>query len=196
MLRQDIVNEPDEITTVKGQTIPRRLSVDYLSFSAHVDGPQNAEFISQVKAQHVVSITCLLYHVNASIILQELVHGEQTAMGRLRASLQQKYKDRDEEIKIHTPRNLETLNLIFRGERVAKVRCLPSSLPLLTTVSRPSVPSQKTLQNPTQSSKAYSSRKTTHTLSSIHETCVTSLGSQLAKSLKGRESRLVWAGSL
>lgn len=42
-------------------------------------------------------------------------------MGRLRGSLQQRYKDREEEIKIHTPRNLETLNLTFRGERVAKV---------------------------------------------------------------------------
>ena len=42
-------------------------------------------------------------------------------MGRLRAALQAKYKDRDEEIKIHTPRNLEELNLTFRGERVAKV---------------------------------------------------------------------------
>lgn len=42
-------------------------------------------------------------------------------MGRLRAALQAKYKDRDEEIKIHTPRNLEELSLTFRGERVAKV---------------------------------------------------------------------------
>ena len=42
-------------------------------------------------------------------------------MGRLKGALQQKYKDRDEEIKIHTPRNLDTLELTFRGERVAKV---------------------------------------------------------------------------
>ncbi|KAJ7630489.1 beta-lactamase-like protein [Roridomyces roridus] len=31
-----------------------------------------------------------------------------------------RYKERDEDVKIHTPRNLETLNLSFRGERVAK----------------------------------------------------------------------------
>ena len=42
-------------------------------------------------------------------------------MGRLRAALQSRYKQRDEDVKIHTPRNLETLNLTFRGERVAKV---------------------------------------------------------------------------
>lgn len=102
-MARDIMNEPDEITSLKGNPIPRRLSVDYISFSAHVDYSQNSEFIEQVKAQHVV-----------------LVHGEQTAMGRLKAALQARYKDRDEDVKIHTPRNLETLQLNFRGERVAK----------------------------------------------------------------------------
>lgn len=48
------MNEPDEITSLKGNPIPRRLSVDYISFSAHVDYSQNSEFIEQVKAQHVV----------------------------------------------------------------------------------------------------------------------------------------------
>lgn len=43
-------------------------------------------------------------------------------MGRLRAAMTQKYKERGEDVKIHTPRNLEELNLSFRGERVAKVR--------------------------------------------------------------------------
>ena len=43
-------------------------------------------------------------------------------MGRLKAAMQDRYKSRDEEIKIHTPRNLETLELTFRSERVAKVR--------------------------------------------------------------------------
>ena len=49
------MNEPEEIIGVRGNTIPRRLSVDYISFSAHVDYPQNSEFIDLVKAQHVVS---------------------------------------------------------------------------------------------------------------------------------------------
>lgn len=51
-----------------------------------------------------------------------LVHGEATGMGRLRAAMQSRFKEKDEDVKIHTPRNLETLNLSFRGERVAKVR--------------------------------------------------------------------------
>ncbi|KAL9708703.1 endoribonuclease ysh1 [Leucoagaricus gongylophorus] len=100
---KDIMIEPEEFITLKGTTIPRRISVDEISFSAHVDYAQNSEYIEQVKAQHVV-----------------LVHGESMGMGRLRAAMQSRFKERDEDVKIHTPRNLETLNLSFRGERVAK----------------------------------------------------------------------------
>jgi hypothetical protein len=39
--------------------IPRRLSVEYISFSAHVDGPQNTEYIEAVGARHVVSTSVL-----------------------------------------------------------------------------------------------------------------------------------------
>ena len=42
-------------------------------------------------------------------------------MGRLRVALQAKYKNRDEDVKIYSPRNLETVHLTFRPERVAKV---------------------------------------------------------------------------
>jgi hypothetical protein len=51
---QDIMTEPEEFTSLKGATIPRKISVDYISFSAHVDYSQNSDFIEQVKAQHVV----------------------------------------------------------------------------------------------------------------------------------------------
>lgn len=63
------------------------------------------------------------------------MHGEQNNMGRLRAALQSRYKDRDEDIKIHTPRNLETLRLSFRGEKVAKARARPSPRQQLTLTS-------------------------------------------------------------
>lgn len=49
------MTEPEEFTSLKGVTISRRISVDEISFSAHVDYAQNSEFIEQVKAQHVVS---------------------------------------------------------------------------------------------------------------------------------------------
>ncbi|KZS98426.1 Metallo-hydrolase/oxidoreductase [Sistotremastrum niveocremeum HHB9708] len=117
-LARDIVNEPAEIISLKGNTIPLRMSVDEISFSAHVDYSQNSAYIEMVKAQHVV-----------------LVHGEQSAMGRLRAAMQHRYKERDEDVKIHTPRNLETLKLSFRGERVAKaIGSLAASLPQPGTI--------------------------------------------------------------
>jgi len=128
------MTEPEEIISLKGHSIPRKISVDYISFSAHVDYSQNSEFIELIKAQHVVSSG--LGHPGYRFsehfgTLQVLVHGEQTAMGRLRAAMTARYKDRDEDVKIHTPRNLETLELSFRGERVAKVshdHQLPASL--------------------------------------------------------------------
>ena len=40
---------------MKGYTIQRKLSVDYISFSAHVDYSQNSEFMELVKPQHIVS---------------------------------------------------------------------------------------------------------------------------------------------
>lgn len=46
---------PDEIPSLKGNMIPRRLSVDDISFSAHVDFSQNSEFIEAVKAKHIVN---------------------------------------------------------------------------------------------------------------------------------------------
>ena len=52
---QDIMSGPDEIPSLKGNMIPRRLSVDDISFSAHVDFLQNSEFIEAVKAKHIVN---------------------------------------------------------------------------------------------------------------------------------------------
>ena len=40
--------------------IPRKLSVDEISFGAHVDYSQNSEFIEAVNAQHIVSLLRLL----------------------------------------------------------------------------------------------------------------------------------------
>lgn len=99
--------------------------MDYISFSAHVDFSQNSEFIEAVKAQHIVSGSLQWFSSLCSNFTQVLVHGEASNMSRLRSSMQARYKHRDEDVKIHTPRNLETLELTFRGERVAKV-CSPS----------------------------------------------------------------------
>ena len=53
-MARSILSDPDEIIGMNGQRIPRRLSVDYISFSAHVDYTQNSRFIDEVKAKHIV----------------------------------------------------------------------------------------------------------------------------------------------
>jgi cleavage and polyadenylation specificity factor subunit 3 len=53
------MNEPEEIVGMKGNTIPRKISVDYISFSAHVDYSQNSEFIDLIKAPHIVRFSSL-----------------------------------------------------------------------------------------------------------------------------------------
>jgi cleavage and polyadenylation specificity factor subunit 3 len=51
-----------------------------------------------------------------------LVHGEANNMSRLRSALKTKFAERKDDIQIYTPRNVETVKLKFRGERMAKVR--------------------------------------------------------------------------
>ncbi|XP_028038299.1 cleavage and polyadenylation specificity factor 73 isoform X1 [Bombyx mandarina] len=100
-LAKTILSEPDEITTMSGQKLPLRMSVDYISFSAHTDYQQTSEFINILKPPHVV-----------------LVHGEQNEMSRLRAALEREHRGA---ILVHTPRNTQPLALCFRGDTTAKV---------------------------------------------------------------------------
>lgn len=50
-----------------------------------------------------------------------LVHGEVNAMFRLKSALQSRFSEKEENVKIHTPKNCETVKLHFRGEKMAKV---------------------------------------------------------------------------
>ncbi|KAI9623911.1 hypothetical protein KEM48_009287 [Puccinia striiformis f. sp. tritici PST-130] len=64
-MAREMLKEPNEIIGMKGNKIPRRLDVHYISFSAHVDYTQNAAFIDQIMPTHLV-----------------LVHGELNNMTR------------------------------------------------------------------------------------------------------------------
>ncbi|XP_068609539.1 cleavage and polyadenylation specificity factor subunit 3 [Brachionichthys hirsutus] len=104
-LAKHIMTEPDEITTMSGQKLLLKMSVDYISFSAHTDYQQTSEFIRALKPPHVI-----------------LVHGEQNEMARLKAALIREYEDNDDvHIEVHNPRNTEAVTLNFRGEKLAKV---------------------------------------------------------------------------
>ncbi|KAJ1906039.1 endoribonuclease ysh1 [Coemansia sp. IMI 209127] len=103
-LARNITNKPPTIPAISGGTVARRLSVDNISFSAHVDYTQNSAFIDEIRAPHVV-----------------LVHGEENAMLDLRANLVDKYKNSDYQVTVHTPRNTRTVEMHFHGEKTARV---------------------------------------------------------------------------
>lgn len=104
-LAKNILSEPEEITTMVGQKLPLKMSVDYISFSAHTDYQQTSEFIRCLRPPHIV-----------------LVHGEQNEMGRLKAAIVREYEDDVEtRIEVHNPRNTQAVELYFRGEKTAKV---------------------------------------------------------------------------
>lgn len=104
-LAKTILSEPEEISTMVGQKLPLKMSVDYISFSAHTDYQQTSEFIRTLKPPHIV-----------------LVHGEQNEMGRLKAAIVREYEDDLEtRIEVHNPRNTQAVELHFRGEKTAKV---------------------------------------------------------------------------
>eukprot|EP00842_Homolaphlyctis_polyrhiza_P005194 jgi/Hompol1/5676/HPOL_004648-RA len=103
-LGKQILSQPDEIPAMNGSKLPLRLSVEYISFSAHVDYKENSQFIEDVGSQNLV-----------------LVHGDSNEMNRLRSALQSRYAEREVPLQIHTPRNCETVELVFRGEKMAKI---------------------------------------------------------------------------
>lgn len=104
-LAKHILSEPEEITTMTGQKLPLKISVDYISFSAHTDYQQTSEFIRSLKPPHIV-----------------LVHGEQNEMSRLKSAIIREYEDdTDVHIEVHNPRNTQSVQLYFRGEKTAKV---------------------------------------------------------------------------
>jgi len=106
-LAKDILKEPEEVTTMSGQRLPMKCSVEYISFSAHTDFEQTSHFIRTIRPPNVV-----------------LVHGEMTEMARLKGALQREYEAEtqlDQKVKIFNPKNLETVTFHFRGEKMAKV---------------------------------------------------------------------------
>lgn len=106
-LAKDILKEPEEVTTMSGQRLPMKCSVEYISFSAHTDFEQTSHFIRTIRPPNVV-----------------LVHGEMTEMARLKGALEREYEAEtqpEQKVKVFNPKNLETVTFHFRGEKMAKV---------------------------------------------------------------------------
>ncbi|KAI5187009.1 cleavage and polyadenylation specificity factor subunit 3 [Nematocida homosporus] len=103
-LAKELLCEPEEVLSLKGHRIAVRSSVDYVSFSAHVDFMQNAEFIEGCKAPEVV-----------------LVHGESSEMARLKSALVHRAEMRAADMSVHTPRNGEWVEIRGSGEVAARL---------------------------------------------------------------------------
>ena len=69
-LAKHILTEPKEVQLLSGQVVPLRMSVQYISFSAHADYTQTSEFLSTLNPQKII-----------------LVHGESNEMLRMKSAL-------------------------------------------------------------------------------------------------------------
>ncbi|KAH8699171.1 putative cleavage and polyadenylation specifity factor, 73 kDa subunit [Talaromyces proteolyticus] len=84
--------------------IPRRCTIDEISFAAHVDGVENRNFIEEVGAPVVI-----------------LVHGEKHQMMRLKSKLLSLNADKTVKVKVYTPANCDEIRIPFRKDKIAKV---------------------------------------------------------------------------
>lgn len=108
-LAKDLLREPTAIPSITNpdMSIPRRISVDEISFAAHVDFIENSGFIDEVSPKKII-----------------LVHGDSNPMGRLKSALLSKYLSRkgtEDEVKVFNPRNCEEVLIGFKGVKIAKV---------------------------------------------------------------------------
>ncbi|KAJ5162087.1 Endoribonuclease ysh1 [Penicillium capsulatum] len=123
-MAKQLLNEPDQIPAVMSKVnamqgrgrvpggndeeqkvmIPRRCTVDEISFAAHVDGVENRNFIEEVAAPVVI-----------------LVHGEKHQMMRLKSKLLSLNADKTVKVKVYTPANCDEVRIPFRKDKIAKV---------------------------------------------------------------------------
>lgn len=141
-LAKMVLSEPKEFPAMKQNTsstlmVPLKMSVEYISFSAHVDFGQNSDFIDMLRPSQLI-----------------LVHGESGEMLRLRSALLHKHSLNDKLcsqpsnylignaindgvddnndvgngngnerrlLNVHCPRNCEPVDMRFRGEKFIKI---------------------------------------------------------------------------
>ncbi|RAH73262.1 cleavage polyadenylation factor subunit YSH1 [Aspergillus aculeatinus CBS 121060] len=119
-MAKQILNEPEQIPAVMSRAasgmvrrngdeeqkvmIPRRCTVDEISFAAHVDGVQNRNFIEEISAPVVI-----------------LVHGEKHQMMRLKSKLLSLNAEKTVKVKVYTPANCDEVRIPFKKDKIAKV---------------------------------------------------------------------------
>ena len=99
-LAKHVLTEPKEVQLLSGQVVPLKMSVHYISFSAHADYTQTSEFLSTLNPAKVV-----------------LVHGEASEMGRMKSALQRRFENEGKSIEIFNPKNCQTVSMEFKVDK-------------------------------------------------------------------------------
>ena len=100
-LAKFIMTEPTHITSVAGARLPLRMSVNYVSFSAHADYRETSEFIDTLRPAHTI-----------------LVHGDvNEGVGKLKAALVDRY---GATMNCQGPKNGQTVELEFKQTKIVK----------------------------------------------------------------------------
>ncbi|VFQ96296.1 unnamed protein product [Cuscuta campestris] len=100
-LAKTIINEPKEVTLTNGLSAPLNMQVHYISFSAHADYIQTSTFLQELRSPNII-----------------LVHGEANEMGRLKQKLTTLFTDQN--TKIITPKNCQSVEMYFSSDKMAK----------------------------------------------------------------------------
>ncbi|KNA11690.1 hypothetical protein SOVF_132750 [Spinacia oleracea] len=100
-LAKTILNEPKEVTLMNGLAAPLNMQVHYISFSAHADFSETSAFLKELMPPNII-----------------LVHGEATQMGRLKQNLISMFSDQN--TKIMSPKNCQSVEMYFSSEKMAK----------------------------------------------------------------------------
>mmetsp|Transcript_5106 Transcript_5106/g.7817 ORF Transcript_5106/g.7817 Transcript_5106/m.7817 type:complete len:814 (-) Transcript_5106:54-2495(-) len=107
-LAKKLLSEPEEITCLDGRIKKRNCSIEYISFSAHVDYIQNSRFIRSVVPDNIL-----------------LVHGEPIEMGRLKGELDKdiarSWPDSTHTPPVVMPKNGQPVSLTFSKPILADV---------------------------------------------------------------------------
>ena len=98
-----IMSEPKEVPLLSGQIVPLKMSVTYISFSAHADYNQTADFLSTLSPENII-----------------LVHGEANEMGRMKAALQRKFELEKRDIHLFNPKNCQTVSMEIKKDKLIK----------------------------------------------------------------------------
>ena len=104
-LARQILNDSNDIISTSGKRLPLKLTIEHISFSAHTDFDGSSNFVKILKPSRII-----------------LVHGQPNETNRLKIALEREFENNDEyNLIIHSPINTQSIELSFRGEKMAKV---------------------------------------------------------------------------